>query len=201
MKIKDSKSNKIICLSSSFDNRAKVLNFVYFILFTAAGIAFIYLPFSEGGPYVFGMFVFVGIVSGIYLFAAYRFINKTLQTEKLIINKDTLTISRIGFFNKKVQTYEISKISNFRHLEKHQISKHQLAGESFDYLGFQTEQQVINEMHGDNRVAFEYDNKTIQFGENIYSWDFEELEIIFSNVTGKDFRTFKNLEKTYSLTN
>ena len=197
MKIKENGEKKIINLSSPFDTRPKILNFISFIGFTGAGIAFIYLPFSEGGPYVFGMFAYVGIISAIYLFAAYRFINKTLETEKLIINKETLTISRSGFLNTKIQTYDIGKISNFRHLEKPQTSKHQLAGQTFDYLGFQTEQEMINELHGDNRIAFDYDSRTIKFGENIYSWDFEKLEVLLYDITANDFRYTDDLENTF----
>ena len=101
MIIRENNGNTIIDLSKSFDNRTKILNFIYFIFCTGAGAAFIYLPISEGGPYVLGVFIFIGIVSGIYLFAAYRFINKALESEKIIINKNILTISRSGLFYKK----------------------------------------------------------------------------------------------------
>ena len=30
-------------------------------------------------------------------------------------------------------------------------------------------------MHGDNRLAFDYKSQTITFGDNIYSWDFDQL--------------------------
>jgi hypothetical protein len=197
MTVKDFQDGKIISLSSSFDNRAKILNIIYFICFTGAGIGFISLPISEGTPFTFGLFVFIAIVTGVYLFAAYRFINKALQTEKLIVNKDTLTIFRGGFLSTKKDIYEVSQISNFRHLDKPETSKHPLAGQSFDYLGFQTEQQVINEMHGDNRLAFDYVGRTIKFGENIYSWDFEQLEVILYDITGNDFRYTDKFEKTF----
>jgi hypothetical protein len=55
------------------------------------------------------------------------------------------------------------------------MEKHPLAGEAFDYLGFQTEQQVINEMHGDNRLALDYEGVTVKFGKNVYSWEFDEI--------------------------
>ena len=55
------------------------------------------------------------------------------------------------------------------------MAPHPLAGKSFDYLGFQTEQKVINEMYGDNRLAFDYNGRTISFGKNVYSWEFDEI--------------------------
>ena len=187
----------MIILSKPFDNRAKILNTIYFGTFTFAGCIFIYGPLSEAGFNHFGVYIFIAIASGIFLFAAYRFINKALQTEKLIINKNTLTIYRGGFLSSKKDIYDISQISNFRHLDKPQTTKHPLAGQSFDYLGFQTEQQVINEMHGDNRIAFDYNNRTIKFGENIYSWDFEKLEVLLYDITGNDFRYTDDFEKTF----
>jgi hypothetical protein len=194
MTIKDTTEGKIICLSSSLDNRGKILNIINFIFFTAAGMALIYLPISERTPFTFGVFVFIAIVSGIYLFAAYRFINKALEREEIILNEKTLTISRKGFLSKKSNVYQRSKISNFRHLDKPNTTKHPLAGNSFDYLGFQTEEQMVNELHGDNRLAFEYDNKTIRFGVNIYSWDFEKLEILFYDIVQNDLEINEKVE-------
>ena len=170
MTVKKYQDGKIISLSSSFDNRAKILNIFYCICFIATGIGVILLPVSERVPFTFGLFLFIAIPNCIFFFAAYRFINKALQKEKLVIKKSTLTIIRSGFLSTKRDIYEVSKISNFRHLDKLETIKHPLAGQSFDYLGFHTEQQVINEMHGDKRLAFDYNDRTIKFGENIYSW-------------------------------
>ncbi|WP_217602470.1 hypothetical protein [Chitinophaga sp. GbtcB8] len=47
---------------------------------------------------------------------------------------------------------------------------------------------MINDLHGDNRLAFDYNGKTITFGNNIYSWDFDELEVVLYDITGNDFR-------------
>lgn len=91
------------------------------------------------------------------------------MTEKLLINSNDLSIIKKGIISKSIATFQVSKISNFRHLNKPELTKHPLAGQTIDYLGFQTEQEVINEMHGDNRIAFDYEGKTISFGSNIYT--------------------------------
>ena len=196
MTVKDYQDGKIITLSKPFDTRPKILNIIYFAAFTFAGFIFIYMPLSESNL-TFGLIIFILIVSGIYLFAGYRFINKALQTEKLLVNKNTLTILKSGFLSEQRNSYDTSLISNFRHLDKPQITKHPLAGQTFDYLGFQTEQQVINELHGDNRLAFDYNGRTIKFGENIYSWDYEQLEALLYDITGNDFRYNDEFEKTF----
>jgi hypothetical protein len=79
------------------------------------------------------------------------------------------------------------------------MAKHQLAGESFDYLGFETQQQVINEMHGDKRLAFDYKGNTVTFGENVYSWDYDTLKEVLQEATGTDFSAINEWDKTFNL--
>lgn len=199
MTVKDYQEGKIITLSKAFDNRAKILNIIYFVAFSFAGLLFLNMAISSGTESI-GLIIFTVGVVGVYLFAAYRFINKALQTEKIFVNKTHLIISKSGFLSQQSNSYNISQISNFRHIDKPATTKHPLAGQSFDYLGFQTEQQVINEMHGNNRLAFDYNGRTIKFGENIYSWDFEKLEVLLYDITGNDFRYTDEFEKTFKET-
>jgi len=140
----------------------------------------------------------MGIIVGAFYIGAFRFLNKILMTEKIFVNEKELRLIKKGFLNSEQTSFEISKISNFRHLEKPELPRHPLAGQTFDYLGFQTEQQVINEMHGDNRLAFDYNGKTIFFGQNVYSWDFEELDTLFYQITKNDLRYDDETEKLKS---
>lgn len=183
MTSKDYQDGKLVILSKAFDNRAKILNFIYFVVFTFSGVAFLILFFSATSI-TLGLVAFSILVAAIYSFIGYKFLNKCLQTEKLFITHTKLVIERKGFLNTKINSYSIANISNLRHLKLPEVSKHPLAGDNFDYLGFETEQKVINEMHGDNRIAFDYGNKTITFGENLYSWDFDEINRLISEVTG-----------------
>ncbi|TKK71686.1 hypothetical protein FC093_01285 [Ilyomonas limi] len=52
-------------------------------------------------------------------------------------------------------------------------------------------------MHGKNRIAFDYNGKQITFGNNIYSWDFSEPEVLLYEVTGNDFRYDNEFERTF----
>jgi hypothetical protein len=174
MNIKDSQDGKIITLSGPFDNRGKILNAFYFIAFSGGGAAFAY-KLGREGLLTIGSFLFLCAVGGIYIFAGCRFLNKALQSEKLLVTRTELAIQRTGFLSKLKTIYNPARITNFRYVTKPETTRHPLAGDTFDYLGFQTQQQVINEMHGDNKLAFDYEGRAIQFGENMYSWDFEEL--------------------------
>ena len=197
MTVKDSKDGKIIILSKAFDTRAKILNIIYFLVFTVGAIAFGVTAFSAISFSLWFAILAIGIFAA-YSLAGYKFINKSLQSEKLIIDKTSLTIIKTGFLSTQKDTYDNTLISNFTHLDKPEITKHPLAGQTFDYLGFQTEQAVINEMHGDNRLAFDYKGKTITFGENLYTWDFEELEVLLNDITGNNFRYTEDFEKTFN---
>ncbi|MFP5043004.1 hypothetical protein [Parasediminibacterium sp. JCM 36343] len=197
MTVKDYQDGKLIILSKALDSKAKILNLFYFLNFFIGGL-FIFLVLFNIGNDSIGLLFFLFIISVILLIVAYRFINKSLQSERLFINKTTLKIFRNGLLPGVESAYDISLISKFKHLDKPEITQHPLAGQSYDYLGFQTEQQVINEMHGDNRISFEYENKTITFGENIYSWHFEELELLLYDITGNDFRYTDEFEKTFN---
>lgn len=195
MTIENINDGKLITLSKPFDTRGKYLNFFYFLTFFSAGILFVRLSITDLSNWIL---VILGLLAVFVCFiAAYRFLNKTLESEKIYVDKQTLKLIRTGFLKFRVAYYEISKIINFRHLAKPGITKHPLAGETFDYLGFQTDQAVINEMYGDNRVSFSYLGKTVSFGENISSWEFTELEILFYEITGNDFRRGDEFEKTF----
>lgn len=197
MTIKDHSKGKIITLSKAFDTRPKLLNLFYFTAFFFTGLTILKKIATESRGDNTLSTVLLMIFPLVLFVAAYRFANKAVQTEKLIVSREQLTLVRAGLFSSKKNTYDISHIENFRHLAKPQITKHPLAGESFDYNGFQTGQHLANELHGDNRIAFDYKGSTIKFGENIYSWDFNQLEVALYDITGNDLRYTDSYEKTF----
>ncbi len=175
LRINEEGGRKYLVLSEALGTRVKILNFIYFVLFTAIALTILYLFILDGFKTATAFIILIFAFS-LYSLIAYRFINKALKTEYLIVENNELTIFKGGFLNKSEQTFEIDKITFFRHLDKPILAKHTLAGESLDYLGFETISKLTNELYGDNRLAFEYEGKTVTFGENVYSWDFEKIE-------------------------
>ena len=174
IKIREEEGQKYIVLSEAFGSRDKILNFIYFVFISSLLFVFLYFIFPEISSISGGIVAFLGF--GFYFLMAYRFINKALKTEYLIVDGNELTVFKGGFLNKSQRTFDIDEITFFRHLDKPIREKHPLAGESFDYLGFETISKLANELYGDDRLAFEYEGETVTFGENIYSWDFEKIE-------------------------
>jgi len=196
MIIENDKDGKIITFSNPLDSRSKILYAFYSMSFFAAAGFFLYFLLTEQDLNVIALLV--GIIGvAVFFIAGFRFGIKAFMREQLFINKKELQLINQSILLENIRSYDITKVSNFRHLKKPELTKHPLAGETFDYLGFQTEQKVISEMHGDNRLAFDYESKTITFGENIYSWEFEELEILLYDVTGNDLRYNDEFEKTF----
>jgi hypothetical protein len=180
--IKEVQNGKAIYLSRAFDSSPKILYLIYsiaFFFFTGILLrSFLYEDVQLAG------LIFLIIASVISGMAAYRFMHAATATEMLHVYGDSIAIINKSLFRERVQRFELDKIHNFRHLPKPDLTDHPLKGQTFDYLGFQTEQKVINEMHGDNRIAFEYEGKTLLFGKEIYSWDFREMELLIFNNNG-----------------
>jgi hypothetical protein len=187
MKIQDHPNGKIVTLSKGLDTRPKMLHLIYFSLFFLCGLLFLRMTLvSERIDNNFQLILAL-LVPVFLFFLAYRFANKAVQSEKLIVSKHNLTLVKAGLFTAKKRIFDIKDIQNFRHLAAGKISKHPLAGESFDYTGFQAREHLANSVHQDNRLAFDYKGSMIKFGENIYSYEFEELQVILYEITGIDF--------------
>lgn len=197
MIVKDNAAGKLIILSKAFDNRPKILNIFYFLVYTITGGIIFFTGIIKGYTGDVWHNIFVSLMLVFYLILGYRFINKAVQSEHLLLTPETLTITKKGFLSKAQRSYQTIGILNFRHLDKPQLAPHPLAGQTFDYLGFQTTDKVINEMHGDNRLAFDYKDVEVQFGENMYSWDFEQLQTLFYEVAYIEPTTTSDVEDSY----
>jgi hypothetical protein len=184
MIIKDHPGGKLVTFSSALSSRANVLHLFYAALFFTGTLACLYLVITNLDVIAAAVVGLLGVIA--FGIAAYRFGNKAFKVEKMLIGKNELILINSGLSKNNNSIFKVSKISGFRHLKKPELSDHPLAGKSIDYLGFGDGQKVISEMHGDNRLAFDYEGKMVTFGENVYSWDFESLESLLMEVTETD---------------
>jgi hypothetical protein len=193
MNIKDCEGGKLLILSKPFDTRVKFLEACYSFFFLVS-FCLAFIPFFIGDLTSSGAFVWlVAIIVSFLIFK--RFANKAFLSERILVTRNEITLIKKRLFSSEKASYDIGKISHFRHLAKPELTRHPLAGDHYDYLGFQTEQQLINDVHGDNRLSFQYDGKTITFGDNLYSWDFEQLEMLLYDITGNDLRYEDSVEQ------
>jgi hypothetical protein len=184
-KIEHSNDGKIIKLSAPLSNRVKILDLFYALMFLAATIIFGYMFVTQ-----WSLSISATIISGLAVFAFaiafYRFFNKATETEKLFVKKNRLEIVNAGFLKMKRKSFIVNEISDLKFNEKEKFEPHPLKGETFDYLGFQTDQQVIQDLHSEGRVSFNYRGSLHRFGKELASWEFNELEDLIYELTGND---------------
>ena len=131
--------------------------------------------------------VLLGFLSAALIIACIvlvRYFKRAYRKETLLITKNTLTISSILVGTTQKTDFNIDGITALRYNGKSAKTDHPLKGNSFDYLGFETRELVISEMHNEGNLSFNYEGHIVSFGREVYSWDAEKISNILSDVTG-----------------
>ena len=183
MQIQKEDNGMIITLSQAFDNRVKMLNLFYALFFFFSGDYFLFRGFYEPGNNS-GSTIIVTVFAIVFYIASLRFFNKAVLFEKLKISNREVRWTEKSLFKSKTISFDIKEISNFRFIEKGTVSPHPLAGQSMDYLGFQTQEKLISQLGGDNQLAFDYKGQTFSFGADLYSYEFDEIKSVFDKEAG-----------------
>lgn len=111
--------------------------------------------------------------------------------EVLIFDGTNLELHKgLGWFRKS-DKFNIKEIVELKHIEEHQKADHPLKTESFDYLGFQTEQKVIDQFYKDDRISFNYQGKSYSFGKDLMSWEFDHLMSILQTNANFDLNQIR----------
>lgn len=191
MTIKEHPNGKIIIFSRPIDTGN---NFTYFIIFLLFGLMVLKLIIKSDQTDRPFLLICLLIIPTVMLQIAYRFLEKALQREKLIVTKHQFTLFTTGFFTGRKRIFETRYIENFRHIYISEPIKQPMTGKL-------TEAQInehLAKRRMENRLAFNYKGQTIKFGENIYSWDFDKLEVIIYDVTGNDLRYTDAFESNFT---
>jgi len=180
MEIRINEKSKTVRIKDINATKVKVLYAFYFIVFTSVVLLFGGLILENNISFFNIGFLFLLVLVSLYFAAAYRMINKIYSYEELIIDSQILTIKQYEIFTERSESFEINKIENYRYLDTPKATEHPLQGKSIDYTGMGVQENVIRNVHGSKKLAFEYEGKTINFGEFAFSWDYEELaDLIF----------------------
>jgi len=143
-----------------------------------------------------GSTIFALIGMAVFLIAFIRFANKATEIEKIFINDHRLDIIQSSLFKSGKRSFELTDISDFRFLEKEKWEPHPLKGDSIDYLGFQSQQQLIQDLSSEGRASFFYRGRQVRFGKELVSWEFNELEVLLYELTGNDFSKSRSEDVT-----
>jgi hypothetical protein len=183
MKIQNDGKEIVITLSQAFDSRLKMLNLFYALLFFFSGLFFMSRGFHANDNNT-GSIIITTVSTIVFYIASFRFFNKAVLYEKMQISNQEVKWMEKGLIKSKVLSFDIKEISNFRFIEKGTIAPHPLAGQSRDYLGFETQEKLIGQLGGDKQIAFDYKGKTISFGADLYSYEFDEIKSVFDKEAG-----------------
>jgi len=180
------KDHLLITLGNRTQGRILILFLSEFLL--TAGMATIFLlrsiPFSGG---------FTHMVSGIgasllYLLAAYRFLSRIFFNEQLLLDGQSLTIIKKTLFVHRADRYEWQHTGMLHYAGKSPKTDHPLKGKCFDYLGFETQEQLTQNLHQPGNLYFNYKGEPVYFASGVYSWDAEEVVRIMKLFTGASLR-------------
>ncbi len=183
MRIQNDGKEIIITLSQAFDSRVKMLNLFNALLFFFTGLFIMYNGFHADRNNT-GLIIMATVFTVVCYIASFRFFNKAVLFEKMQISNQELKWMEKSLIRSKVLSFDIKEISNFRFIEKGTIAPHPLAGQSMDYFGFETQEKLIGQLGGDKQIAFDYKGKTISFGADLYSYEFDEIKSVFDKEAG-----------------
>ena len=127
--------------------------------------------------------IFALVIIVVYFVVFIQYAKRVLRKESMLITRDSIYLRSTILNIKKENVFELSKISEFVYTGKAPKTDHPLKGQSYDYLGFETQELVIAEVHDEGNLSFNYEGKTIHFGRNVYSWDAEKINEILVKVT------------------
>ncbi len=109
---------------------------------------------------------------------------RILFWSELLLEADHFTIIQSTFLKKQVQRYRWQDMGHLHYVGRDKKTDHPLKGRYYDYWGFETHEQVIQRLHQEGSMHFDYKGLPVRFGRNIYSWHAEEIVRMMKLFTG-----------------
>jgi hypothetical protein len=153
--------------------RIKALYWGEFVL--TAGMATIFL--LQSFPLNASFFNAVAGLGAAFLYglAAYRFIARMLYKEEVWLDEEYLMLVNITPFKRKVSKYDWHDVGPLHYTGKRSKTDHPLKGQCYDYFGFETQEQLIQNIYDEGNLYFNYCGFSVRFAKGVYSWNAEEM--------------------------
>ena len=176
----------LITLGNRTHKRIKALYCAEF-LFTV-GMATIFL--LQSFPLTHSFIHWVGCIGAsiIYLLAANRLLSRIFFSERLLLDEHSITIIRKTLFSKSIKRYDWLQTGALHYEGKGKKTDHPLKGISFDYLGFETHEQLLHSLHHNGNLYFDTYQGRVYFAPGVYSWDAEEMVQIMKLYIGSSLQ-------------
>lgn len=111
----------------------------------------------------------------LYLIGGRTYLKKLTYTQEIIVRKDSLKIVESALFTETIKTYKAEDMSYLSFAGQQDFTNHIMTNNTFDAMGFSTQEKEIQTLISDGTISFFYHGETIRFGNNIPSWDAEEI--------------------------
>ncbi len=120
----------------------------------------------------------------LYLLATYRLVDRILYKEQIFVDNQGMTLIFRTPFRRKIWGCAWEDMGPVRYVGMEKKTDHPLKGNSFDYLGFETHENLTRFIHHEGNLQFQFNGETIPFGRALYSWDAEDLVRMINLYTG-----------------
>ncbi len=163
----------LINLGNRIEPRIRIIYWIEFVI--TVGIATIFLLQSMA---VHANWLHVAASVGIgiiYLLASYRFFSRMFFREKIMVSNTHFTLVSQTPFRQRIVSYDWERMGALHYSGKESKTDHPLKGKCFDYFGFDTQERLVQDLHHDGNLFFNYNHAQVRFARGIYSWHAEEL--------------------------
>ncbi len=176
----------MITLGSRIQPRIRILFWGEFLFTTGMATIFLLQSFPLSSHFTHWIAALGAAV--LYLLASYRFLARMYFHEKIVLDKEELTIIQKTPFVHHTRQYDWRDIGPLRYAGKKNKIDHPLKGKCYDYFGFETHEHLIQSLHQEGNLSFTYRGHAVYFARGVYSWDAEEMVHIMRLFTGPVLR-------------
>jgi len=165
-------------LGSRIEPRIKALFRAELVITCGVATVFLLQALGGWGPGATGGWVTwlsCGGAALLYGLAACRFLQRMAFREQVVMDATHVTLVQKDFFRHRTQSYDRRCMGPLRYIGRDAKTKHPLSGHHFDYFGFETHERLVQALHGEGSLYFEYKGYPVRFGRGMYSWHAEEL--------------------------
>ncbi|OSZ78195.1 hypothetical protein CAP35_08010 [Chitinophagaceae bacterium IBVUCB1] len=175
-----------IVLGNRIAPRIKALYWGEFVL--TLGMATVFL--MQSLPMLTDVIHFVSGIGAAFLYAlaAYRFLSRMMYREELWLDDEYMMVVSTTPFKRKVSKYSWDGIGPLHYAGKLMKTDHPLKGQCYDYFGFETQEQLIQNIHDEGNLYFNYEGFAVRFARGVYSWHAEEMVRIMKLFAGNNLR-------------
>ena len=114
-------------------------------------------------------------ISLLYLLAAHRFLSRMFFSERLVLDRQSFTIVRKSLLATRIRRYGWHELGVLHYAGRQHKTDHPLKGSCYDYFGFETQEQLIQNLHHEGNMYFDTADGRIYFAAGVYSWTAEEM--------------------------